>query len=191
MAPDQRARFLSNIQGETQRIQELVDRMLKLTELEAQRTLGSRSPVRAAPLACTILESVEPALMKKQLRAEVQIADEITISGDPLLVHLAVSNLLQNAIDFSPERGRIGVIGKQVGDKVEICVDDEGPGIPEFAQTRVFEKFFSLERPDTGKKSTGLGLNFVKEVAALHGGSVDVVNLPERGLRARLVLPTA
>ena len=125
----------------------------------------------------------------ENLRAEVQIANEITISGDPLLVHLAVSNLLQNAIDFSPERGRIGVIAKQVGDKVEICVDDEGPGIPEFAQARVFEKFFSLERPDTGKKSTGLGLNFVKEVAALHGGSVDVVNLPERGLRARLVLP--
>jgi two-component system sensor histidine kinase CreC len=68
-------------------------------------------------------------------------------------------------------------------------VDDQGPGIPEFAQARLFEKFFSLERPDTGKKSTGLGLNFVKEVAALHGGSVEVTNLPERGLRARLVFP--
>jgi two-component system sensor histidine kinase CreC len=55
----------------------------------------------------------------------------------------------------------------------------------------VFEKFFSLERPETGKKSTGLGLNFAKEVAALHGGAVDVTNLPERGLRACLTLPAA
>jgi two-component system sensor histidine kinase CreC len=72
---------------------------------------------------------------------------------------------------------------------IELCIDDEGPGIPDYARTRVFEKFFSLERPDTGKKSTGLGLNFVSEVAALHGGTVDVNNLPERGLRARLTLP--
>jgi two-component system sensor histidine kinase CreC len=100
-----------------------------------------------------------------------------------------VSNLVQNAIDFSPAQGRIGVTAEKVGDRIELCVDDEGPGIPEFAHSRIFEKFFSLERPDTGKKSTGLGLNFVKEAAALHGGSVDVKNLPERGLRARLVLP--
>ena len=78
---------------------------------------------------------------------------------------------------------------KKDGARIELCVDDEGPGIPEFARSRVFEKFFSLERPETGKKSTGLGLNFAKEVAALHGGSVDINNLPERGLRARLVLP--
>jgi two-component system sensor histidine kinase CreC len=77
------------------------------------------------------------------------------------------------------------------GGNVELCIDDEGPGIPEFARARVFEKFFSLERPDTGKKSTGLGLNFVNEVAALHGGSVELNNLPERGLRARLILPFA
>src|SRR5678815_5683346 len=80
---------------------------------------------------------------------------------------------------------------KRLGDRIELCVDDEGPGIPEFARTRVFEKFFSLERPDTGKKSTGLGLNFVKEAAALHGGTIDLNNLPERGLRARLNLPVS
>jgi two-component system sensor histidine kinase CreC len=191
MAPEQRARFLSNIQGETVRIQELIDRMLKLTELEARRALTSRSPVALAPVVRTIVESAEPALLKKQVDADIQIAADVTVSGDPLLVHLAVSNLVQNAIDFSPQGGRIGVTGVKAGDRIEFCVDDEGPGIPEFAQSRVFEKFFSLERPDTGKKSTGLGLNFVKEIAALHGGAVEVNNLPGRGLRARLVLPAA
>jgi len=57
------------------------------------------------------------------------------------------------------------------------------------ARARVFEKFFSLERPDTGKKSTGLGLNFVNEVAALHGGRIDLENLPDCGLRARRTPP--
>jgi two-component system, OmpR family, sensor histidine kinase CreC len=74
---------------------------------------------------------------------------------------------------------------------VDLRIDDEGPGIPEFARPRVFEKFFSLERPETGKKSTGLGLNFAKEVALLHGGTVDMNNLPEQGLQARLLLPAA
>ena len=189
MAPEQRARFLSNVQSEIRRIQELVDRMLKLTELEARRALGSRVPVKLSAITHAILDGVEPALLRKHLRADVQIAAELTVPGDPLLLQLAISNMVQNAIDFSPEQGQIVVTGTKTGDRVELCVDDGGPGIPEFANTRVFEKFFSLERPDTGKKSTGLGLNFVSEVAALHGGVVDVNNLPERGLRARLVLP--
>jgi two-component system sensor histidine kinase CreC len=186
---DKRAHFLANIQGETQRIQELVDRMLKLTELESRRALGSRSPVQLAALARTMIEGAEPTLLKKDLRVDVEIPSDLTVSGDALLLHLALSNLVQNAIDFSGKHGRILVTGTKAGDRVELCVDDEGPGIPEFARTRLFEKFFSLERPDTGKKSTGLGLNFVKEVAALHGGTIEVTNLPQRGLRARLVLP--
>jgi two-component system sensor histidine kinase CreC len=191
ISPEQRVRFLSNIQSETRRIQELVDRMLKLTELEARRALGSRSPVALPATVRTILQAVEPALARKQLRVDVDVADGITVPGDPLLIHLAVSNLVENAIDFSPANGRIAITCTKDGDNIALCIADEGPGIPEFARSRVFEKFFSLERPDTGKKSTGLGLNFASEVAALHGGRVDVKNLPERGLRARLLLPAA
>ena len=186
---EQRIRFLSNIQSETHRIQGLVDRMLKLTELEGRRELGSRVPVALAAIVRTIRDGAAPALAKKGLRVDSDVAETITVAGDPLLLDLAVSNLVQNAIDFSPRNGRIAVTCKRDGARIELCIDDEGPGIPEFARSRVFEKFFSLERPETGKKSTGLGLNFAKEVAALHGGSVDINNLPERGLRARLVLP--
>lgn len=190
ISPEQRARFLANIQGETRRIQELVDRMLKLTELEARRALGSRVPVDLAAMVRSILEAAEPALAKKRLRAEADVANGMTVLGDPLLIHLAISNLVENAIDFSPNEGRIAVTCTRNGAAVELCIDDEGPGIPEFARSRIFEKFFSLERPETGKKSTGLGLNFAKEVAVLHEGRVDVNNLPERGLRARLILPS-
>jgi two-component system sensor histidine kinase CreC len=189
IAPEQRARFLANIQGETRRIQELVDRMLSLTELEARRTLASRNAVSMGAVSRTIVEELEPVLIKRRLTVDVRVPEELVVSGDPLLIHVAVSNLIQNAVDFSPQAGRIVVAGTKVGESVELTIDDEGPGIPEFARSRVFEKFFSLERPDTGKKSTGLGLNFVNEIAALHRGSADVSNLPERGLRARLTLP--
>ena len=191
ITPEQHARFLANIQSETHRIQELVDRMLRLTELEARPALETRQRVVLAAVTRTIVEEMEPVLLKRGLNVKVQVAGDHAVFGDPLLLHLAVSNLMQNAIDFSPSNGRIDVTCGRVADKIEFCIDDAGPGVPEFARPRVFEKFFSLERPDTGKKSTGLGLNFVNEVAALHGGSVDVQNLPERGLRARLTLPSA
>jgi two-component system sensor histidine kinase CreC len=85
--------------------------------------------------------------------------------------------------------GRVRVHAGQDADSVVLAIDDTGPGIPEFAKEKVFDRFFSLERPDTGRKSTGLGLNFVKEIAQLHQGQVHLENLPSGGLRATLRLP--
>jgi two-component system, OmpR family, sensor histidine kinase CreC len=78
-----------------------------------------------------------------------------------------------------------------VDGSISMIVEDEGPGVPDLSMPRVFDRFFSLQRPDTGKKSTGLGLNLVKEVAELHGGSITLHNLPEKGLRATLNLPVS
>jgi two-component system sensor histidine kinase CreC len=68
-------------------------------------------------------------------------------------------------------------------------IEDRGPGIPDYARDKVFDKFFSLQRPDSGKKSTGLGLNFVREVTILHNGTVALENRPEKGALATLSLP--
>jgi two-component system sensor histidine kinase CreC len=68
-------------------------------------------------------------------------------------------------------------------------VEDDGAGVPEFAIPKVFNKFFSLQRPDSGEKSTGLGLNFVQEVATLHGGEIVLENRDPNGVRASLTLP--
>ena len=71
----------------------------------------------------------------------------------------------------------------------QFIVDDHGSGIPDYAIDKIFDKFFSLQRPDSGKKSTGLGLNFVKEVVILHKGDITLENRPEKGVRATLTLP--
>ena len=70
-----------------------------------------------------------------------------------------------------------------------VVVDDAGPGVPAFARERIFERFYSLPRPEGGRKSTGLGLSFVREIAALHGGTVTVENRAGGGTRAVLGLP--
>ena len=74
---------------------------------------------------------------------------------------------------------------------VDVTVRDRGPGIPDYAGDKVFEKFYSLARPHSQKKSTGLGLSFVKEIAALHHGRIELGNAPEGGALATLSLPRA
>jgi two-component system sensor histidine kinase CreC len=72
---------------------------------------------------------------------------------------------------------------------VALVVEDTGPGVPDFALPRVFERFYSLPRPRSGRKSTGLGLSLVREIAHLHGGEVELANRPEGGARATLSAP--
>jgi two-component system sensor histidine kinase CreC len=189
MPPGQRARFLQNIRSEAGRIQDLVERMLKLSELESRKTLETMEVVPLGPLIRTVLQAKEPMLSRKKLDVRTGLEEGVSIKGDPFLLHQAISNLLQNAIDFSPEGGRLCVRTDLRGPVVSVTVEDEGPGIPQYAKEKVFEKFFSLARPDTGKKSTGLGLNFVREVAVLHQGEVRLENLAPAGVRASLSLP--
>jgi two-component system, OmpR family, sensor histidine kinase CreC len=189
--PAQRERFLANLEAEGRRIQDLVDRMLELSELEVRRALPERKRVAIAPILRTLIESQQPTASQKSLVVHLDASDDLYVEGDTFLLHLALSNLLKNAIEFSPQAGTVRIHGARDGSRLRISVDDQGPGIPDYARERVFERFYSLERPDTGRKSTGLGLNFVKEIAALHQGDVQLENLPERGLRASLWLPAA
>ena len=133
----------------------------------------------------------EPQLAARRLEMEVDVPTGLTVMGNAFLLHQAVANLLQNAIDFSPAGGKVTVAAAPDQNQVTLTVTDDGPGVPEYARSRIFERFYSLARPDTGKKSTGLGLNLVREVAQLHDGSVRVANCPGRGATAEIRLPRA
>lgn len=195
LEPAQRERFLYNLRHETQRIQDLVDRMLDLSELEVRRALPTITEVALTPLLHAVLENHEPSITQKQLQVQLSLHPDARVRGDGFLLHLALSNLVKNAIEFSPQgadlRVTCGEVDSERGRAYQVCIEDAGPGIPEFARERVFERFYSLTRPDTGRKSTGLGLNLVLEIATLHEGEVRLENRDAGGLRACLVLPAA
>jgi two-component system sensor histidine kinase CreC len=191
MPPQEQARFIANIRGEAERIAHIVDRMLELARLENRREKPEMESVDLNAMVRTVAESHEPLLTAKSLRMEAAVPDGLTIAGNPFLLHQALENLVQNAIEFSPAGGTVRVTGIEDRDRVTISVADEGPGIPDYALDRIFERFYSLGRPDTGRKSTGLGLNFVREVAKSHGGTIRVGNRPEGGALAELTLPRA
>jgi two-component system sensor histidine kinase CreC len=185
-----RTQFLENVKHETHRIQDLADRMLELSELEARRALPEQAKVLLAPLVRTIAESHEPVTLQRSIALAIEVPADAAALGDAFLIHLAISNLVSNAVEFSPDAGHVRVTVTTEPAGVRVVVEDEGPGIPEFARARVFERFYSLARPHTGRKSTGLGLNLVKEIATLHGGSVELADRARGGLQASLVLPS-
>jgi len=189
MDPQKQTHFLANIRNEANRIQDIVDRMLELSKLENLKNLEKRERMLIHSLVKTVLESKQVLLSKKSLVVSSHIPSDVLIEGDAFLLYQAISNLFQNAIDFSPAGSRIELLGQREGERFRFSVRDYGQGIPDYAKARVFEKFFSLQRPDTGRKSTGLGLNFVREVATLHQGEVTLENCLEGGVSATLTLP--
>jgi two-component system sensor histidine kinase CreC len=189
MPADDQQRFLGNIERETQRIQELVDRMLELAALESRRSLDQVEPVALKPLLEEMVASAQGSGAARSITVRLEAPEPAAVDGDAFLLRRAVSNLLDNALDFSPQGGTVRVALVVQGRSVAIEVRDQGPGIPAYADEKVFEKFFSLARPHTHKRSTGLGLPFVKEIAELHHGRVSLRNLPDGGALAQLSLP--
>jgi two-component system sensor histidine kinase CreC len=189
MPEEQRRRFLANIARETERIRELADRMLELAVLEQRHRLDQVEAIDAVALGEDVVSTAAGGGRGVQVRLiNETIGRKPEIEGDAFLLRRALANLIDNAIDFSPDGATVDVVLDANGPRIVYRVRDHGPGIPDYASNKVFEKFFSLQRPRTQKKSTGLGLAFVKEIANLHRGSIALANHPDGGAVATLTL---
>jgi two-component system sensor histidine kinase CreC len=184
-----RARFAGNIEEQVERAQTLIDRLLELSGLERRAALDKSEPVSLVQAAYAARDELATLAAQKEIEIAITADANATVQGDAFLLQRAAANLLANAIDFAPRFSKIDIAVRALKKHVELTVLDRGPGLPEYARERVFEKFFSLARPDSGKKSTGLGLALVKEVAALHGGAAKLANHPDGGAIATLTLP--
>ena len=187
-APD-RERFVANIERETARIQELVDRMMELAALESRRSLERTAPVALRALLEERVASAQASGAPRGVTVTLDAAQDASVDGDALLLQRAVGNLLDNALDFSPQGGAVEVSLALRGRNADISVRDHGPGIPDYADQKIFEKFYSIARPGSQRKSTGLGLPFVREIAALHQGRITLRNAEGGGAVALLSLP--
>ena len=115
---------------------------------------------------------------------------DAVVVGDAFLLRQMVANLVDNACDFAPADSDVTVaLTPRAGDRLAITVADRGPGVPAYALDRVFERFYSLPRPHGGSRSSGIGLAFVAEVAALHGGRATLANRDGGGAVATIELP--
>lgn len=190
MAPAQRERFLSNIESETARLWSLSERLLRLAHVEQRRELEERVAIPLAPLVAELLDAQAGRLAARGIRAENRIDAGLAARGERFLIRQALANLIDNAADFTPQGGALTLGAEASATDVSVRVFNEGEPIPDYALPRVTERFYSLPRPATGRKSTGLGLSFVLEAAQLHSGTFQIRNVAG-GVCAELRLPLA
>ena len=198
MPPATQAHFLAQIKAQSIRVQTIIQNMLGLATLEHQQQLSHVTSVNLQSLIQTQINHLSQkthalqanihAACRPELESSSPVAS-LMIQADSFLLGQAIYNLLENALDFSPRNSTIDVNIVEENKQIQIQVKDQGAGIPGYALDKIFDKFYSLPRPATNQKSTGLGLNFVQEVVKLHGGSVSLKNHVEGGAVAIISLP--
>ena len=185
-----RARFAASIGSQSRRMATMVDKLLALAEVEHRQRIERPEAVDMATLAREVVDDAASHAQARRVRVEVDADNGMPLlPGDPFLLRRMLANLVDNAIDFSPADGMVEVRLQVRGDALSIEVADRGPGIPDYALERVFDRFYSLPRPEGGNRSSGLGLNFVAEIAQLHGGQARLENREAGGAMATVMLP--
>jgi len=190
--PEAVRRFSGRMRAEAARLSALVHEIIELSRLQVAGALEDVAAVAVDDVVAEALDRARTAADAKQVRVVAGGDRGLTVFGDRNLLVTAVRNLLDNAVAYSPEGTRVSVGVRQRDDLVEVAVVDEGVGIAEADQERVFERFYRVDPArsrDTG--GTGLGLSIVKHVAADHGGDVSVWSQPGRGSTFTLRLPVA
>ena len=187
---EQRQRFINNIDSESLRLQQLIERLLNLALVEQQQTLHDPKPVDLNLLLDELLDNQMARITRQNIQVKKDYATDAIVIGELFFLRQAINNLLDNALDFTPRAGVIGLCTCKENDQLILLITNQGEPIPDYAFARLTERFFSLPRPGTGKKSTGLGLNFVQEVMDLHNGRLELRNTHD-GVAAVLNFPPA
>ena len=192
---DGRTHALEQVLVGTRRAARLVEQLLRLARLDPLAGLPAAQPIDLATLARQVVED----LHLDATRVRVEAEEDATVAGDPDLLRVALRNLLDNALRYSPADGRItlGVSEEAVGQEAvgqnnaaaRLWVEDSGPGVPEEELPRLTERFY--RGSEATQEGSGLGLAIVARIAQLHGARLSLENRAEGGLRAMLAWTVA
>jgi signal transduction histidine kinase len=173
--------------ADVDRVIGIFNALLRLAEIDTGMRRSGFVEINATELASDAVEFYVPAAELKEVELTFQEGDPVRVSGDPVLLAQAVGNLIDNALKYAGDAARVAVqVSPRADGKVEICVADNGPGIPDAEKLKVTERFYRGDA-SRGTPGVGLGLSLVEAVAKLHGGGLTFTdNHP--GLSARMVV---
>ena len=191
--PELSSKFLQTIEKHTDRLTYLIEDLLTISRLESGGTVMNLQPLDLHSAVAHALDDLKSKAAEKQVLIENLIPSGLGARADAERLHQVFSNLIENAIKYGRQGGKVAVGARDTADsKVEAWVRDDGPGIPAEARERVFERFYRVDRArarDTG--GTGLGLAIVKHIVQAHGGEVWVKSELGEGATFFLTLPGA
>ncbi len=194
--PELAGKFLRIVASNADRLGAIVDDILALTNLE--RSEADDTLVTADSALAPILEGARvqhaPAAFAKQMEVSIEVSPDLTGQVNARLLEQGVGNLIDNAVKYSPAGTRVHVrasrVPSPVGPMLEISVADEGPGIAPEHLSRIFERFYRVDKARSREQGgTGLGLAIVKHIATAHGGQIAVESTPGKGSTFRISIP--
>lgn len=188
--PERSKMLLENISKEGKRIQRIIEQMLSLSSLEGKKFLLKSEEVNLHEVLNEVVSSFALEFQTKGIKFQLA-GPEVTILADREYLSIAFQNLIRNSLDFANSGNNIQInVSKTDGGIVQVDVLDEGSTIPEYALSRIQDRFYSLPRPQTRQKSSGLGLSIVNQIAELHQAKLLVQNRAGGGVQASLIFKT-
>jgi len=189
--PDEAGRFLEVIARQASRMERLVRDLLRLARLEAGHEPVAPARTDLESLFADVVTELEGPLDAKDQRVVTAVdPPAMALFVDGTKLHDALRNLVENAVAYAPPSTTIGVAARRVEHQVAITVSDEGPGIPEADLTRIFERFYRVDKARSRESGgTGLGLSIVKHLVEILGGEVTAANRPSGGAAFTIRLP--
>ena len=190
---ERQAYYLGRVKFNVERLTRMINDLLDLSRIEAGRVELARVPLPISELIPEIVESLQPVAQAKSISIQHRHQGApVEISGDRDKLHQILTNLIQNAVKFTPSGGQISIETKPVaGGLVQFCVADTGCGISPDEQGRIFERFYRGETIQVDQRGAGLGLPITKSLVELHGGSIWVESVLGQGSRFYFTIPIA
>jgi heavy metal sensor kinase len=188
--PPEQQHLLGSVLEECDRLARLTDQLLTLAREDAGAAPPTRLPVGLSALVCGVVEVMRPLAEARGLSMSVEAADGLTVCGDAGRLRQVLFNVVDNALKYTPEGGRIVVrIAPQEGSAV-VTVSDTGVGIAAEHLPRVFDRFYRVDKARSREQGgTGLGLSISRSIVAAHGGRIDLDSAPGRGTTCTVILP--
>ena len=187
---EDREEFLRAIVAEVDHINSLVSNLLDMSRIEAGTLRPQKEPHRIEEVISTVLERLQPRLDRHPVDTHIE-GDLPAVPFDAVEIDEVLTNLLENAIKHTPEGTPIHVCARRAaGDTIEVCVSDEGPGVPPDEMTHLFDRFYRVTSgAAAGVQGTGLGLAIAKGIVEAHKGQIRAANRPEGGMSFSFTLP--
>jgi len=186
---DRQQRYVNHIHAGGKHLLKLISDILDLSKIEAGRMELTREDVTVASGFVEVVSTLYPLAEKKSQALVQQVDPNLHVHADAMRFKQVLMNLVGNAIKFTPERGRIELAARKVGDRVKIEVRDNGPGIPAEQQQRIFEAFVRLTEKGSSTEGTGLGLAITSRLVELHGSKLEIESKPGEGTCFYFSLP--
>jgi two-component system sensor histidine kinase SenX3 len=190
--PDAVVKFATKMQNEAKRLTELVQEIIDLSRLQSSDPLQKAFPVEIEDVIREAVNQAQISAESRNITVDVGLMQPAVVIGDRDQLIMAIHNLVENAINYSPEKTKVSVTSTVIDGLVEVSITDQGIGIPESELGRIFERFYRVD-PARSRQTggTGLGLSIVKHVALNHGGDVRVWSKESVGSTFSIILPIA